>query len=270
MAIAGVRKQVKSNQRSGFCLALFALLWAAGAVQAQALFGQVPSQFLIVETSLPAVDYAAFALAKNSESFATDSAENKALSDKGFGLPVSVRRELDSHVYAFAVSPRLLVPVPFGWRGFDDGQRTRLFTPAGNVGMVINAMPMETFESWDETREQVWKHARQTAEARAKKDPRYSARLIKLADGTFGMREAGIYEGEDDPYSSVTLFRQHPNDPRMAVRMNLFAPVGDFERHLGLAGRVMKDLQGAVIPTGLDMDVSKIPNLAGPSDFKKR
>jgi hypothetical protein len=245
----------------GLRLALSALLWMAGAAQAQGLLGQQqpPAQFIVIETSLPAAEYGAFALAKNSDSFSPNSAENKGLLDKGFGFPVSVRRVLADHVFAFAATPRLLVPVPFGWRGFDDGQRTRLFTPAGNIGMVINAMPMEGFETWEETREQVWKHARQTAETRAKKDPRYSARLIKLADGTFGMREANIYDGEDDPFSSVILFRQHPNDPRTAIRMNLFAPIGDFERHLGLAVRVMKDLQGAVIPTGLDMDFLKIP-----------
>ncbi len=253
----------------GSLVALLLLQWTAVTVQAQGLNTPAPAQFLIVETSLPAADYVAFALAKNSDSFFPDSAENKALLDKGFGFPVTVRRVMDGYVYAFAATPRLLVPVPLGWRGFDDGQRARLFTPAGNVGMVINAMPMGGFESWDETREQVWKHARQTADTRAKKDPRYSARLIKLPDGTFGMRETNIYEGEEDPFSSVTLFRQHPDDPRTAIRMNLFAPVGDFERHLGLAGRVMKDLLGAAIPTGLDMEYLKIPAAGNPRSIGK-
>ena len=156
--------------------------------------------FIIIETSLPTTAYASFALAENAASFSADSAENKGLLDKGFGFPVRVRRVLDGYVHALAASARVLVPVPFGWRGFDDGKRTRLFTPAGNIGIVINAMSMDGFESWDETREQVWKLARQTAEERAKKDPRYQARLIRLADGTFGMRESNIYEGEDDPY----------------------------------------------------------------------
>jgi len=170
-----------------------------------------------------------------------------------------VRRILDGHVYVQAASARVLVPVPFGWRGFDDGKRTRLFTPAASVGMVINAVQMDGAQSWDETREQVWKFARQTAAERSKKDQRYSARLIRLADGTFGMREANIYEAEGDPYSSVTLFRQHPNDPRTAVRVNLFAPLGEFDRYLALAALVMKDMQGAFTPTGLDMDLSKLP-----------
>lgn len=224
----------------------------AGAVCAQ-------TPFLLIETTLPAGTYATFALTADSTSFSPDSAENKGLLDKGFGFPVSVRRVLDGHVYALASSARVLVPVPFGWRGFDDGKRTRLFTPAGNVGIVINATTLEGSDSWDETREQVWKFARQTAAERAKKDPRYSARLIKLTDGTFGMRESNIYEAEEDPYSAVTLFRRHPDDPRTAIRVNLFAPVGDFERHLALAALVLKDMQGAFIPSGLDMDLSKIP-----------
>ena len=200
-----------------------------------------------------------FALAKDSASFAPNSAENKVLLDKGFGLPLSVRRVLEGHVLALAPSARLLVPVPFGWRGFDDGKRTRLFTPTGNIGIVLNALPMEGFESWDETREAVWKHARQAAEARGKKDPRYQARLIKLADGTFGMREANIYEGQEDPCSSVILFRQHPADPLSAIRLKLHAAVGDFERYLELAALVMKDLQGAFVAGGLDTDISTLP-----------
>lgn len=231
---------------------MVALLLLAGAAH-----GQTP--FLVVETALPSGNYASFALAKDSASFAPDSAENKDLLDKGFGFPVSVRRALDNHVLALAPSAKLLVPVPFGWRGFDDGRRTRLFTPSAKVGIVINAMPLDGFESWDETREAVWKHARETADTRAKKDPRYQARLIRLPDGTFGMREANIHDGEDDPYSSVILFRQHPADARMAIRMNLFAPVADFERYLELAALVMKDMQGAVIAQGLDRDLPQLP-----------
>jgi hypothetical protein len=231
---------------------VMAVLWLAAAVVcAQPL--------LLVETSLPRAEVGAFALAKDAASLATDSAENKGLSDKGFGFPLTVRRVADGHAQAFAPSANLLVPVPFGWRGFDDGRRARVFTPAGNTGIVINAMPLESIDTWDETREQVWKFARQTAEARAKKDPRYQARLIRLPDGTFGMREANIYDGEDDPYSSVTLFRQHPGDARMAVRVNLFAPVGEFERLLGLAAAVMREMQNAVIPRGLDMEMGRVP-----------
>jgi hypothetical protein len=229
-------------------------MWLLAASVANA---QTP--FLLVETTLPAGNYAAFALANDSASFAPDSAENKGLLDKGFGFPLSVRRVLEHHVLALAPSAKLLVPAPFGWRGFDDGKRTRLFTPSGNIGIVLNTLPLEGFESWDETREAVWKHARQTAEARGKKDPRYQARLIRLADGAFGMREANIYEGEDDPYSSVILFRQHPSDPRMAIRMNLFAPIADFERYLGLAALVLKDMRGAFIAGGLDTDFSSLP-----------
>lgn len=230
------------------CLALL----LAGAASAQ-------TPLLLVETTLPTASYSSFALTADARSFAQDSPENKGLLDKGFGFPVRVQRVLDGYVYALAASARVMVPVPFGWRGFDDGRRTRLFTPAGNIGIVINAVTMDGTQSWNETREEVWKLARQTAAERAKKDPRYSARLIRLADGTFGMREHNIYEGEDDPYSSVILFRQHPDDPRVAIRVNLFAPVADFERHLALAGLVMKDMQSAFIPSGLDADISRIP-----------
>jgi len=219
---------------------------------------QAQTPILMIETTLPSANYAAFALARDEASFSPNSAENKGLLDKGFGFPVRVRRVLDGYVHALAASARVLVPVPFGWRGFDDGRRTRLFTPAGNIGIVINAMVMDGVQSWDETREQVWKSARQTAAERAKKDPRYSARLIRLGDGTFGMREANIYEAEGDPYSSVILFRPHPDDPRTAIRVNLFAPINDFDRYLALAALVLKDMQGTIAASGLDSDLSKI------------
>jgi hypothetical protein len=247
---------------------LLSALMIAGVASAQTITQQ-QTGFIVIETSLPTASYASFALSKDSSSFSPDSEENKGLLDKGFGFPVRVQRVLDSYVYALAASSRVLVPVPFGWRGFDDGKRTRLFTPTGNIGIILNAMPMDGFESWDETREQVWKLARQTAEERAKKDPRYQARLIRLPDGTFGMRESNIYEGDDDPYSSIILFRQHPDDPRIAIRMNLFAPVGNFDRHLPLAALVMKDMQAANIPKGLDMDIMRIPPSGNPREKRK-
>jgi len=234
-----------------FCCGLM-LAWLACAAHAQ-------TPLIAIETSLPSAPYASFSLASDSASFAPDSAENKDLVEKGFGLPVRVRQRRDGYVLVHATSPRVLVPVPFGWRGFDDGKRTRLFAPSANIGMVINATRLDDAQSWDETREQVWKFARETATQRAKKDARYSARLIRLDDGTFGMREAKIYEAQGDPYSSVILFRQHPDDPRTAIRLNLFAPVGDFDRYLALAALVMKDLQGARIPVGLDTDLSNLP-----------
>ena len=235
-----------------------ALLWRGVAARAQ-VQSATRLPLLPLETTLPSGAMKDFALAGDDSSFAPDSTENKGLVEKGFGFPVSVRRVADGYVYAIAPAPRVLVPVPFGWRGFDDGKRTRLFTPAGNIGIVLNAMPMGVGQSWDDTREEVWKLARQTAEQRAKKDARYNARLIRLEDGTFGMREMNIYEGEDDPYSSIILFRPHPGDPHMAIRMNLFAPVAQFERHLALAGLVMREMQSAYLLTGLDRDVSGIP-----------
>jgi hypothetical protein len=80
-----------------------------------------------------------------------------------------------------------------------------------------------------------------------------------MPDGTFGMRETNIYDGEDDPYSSITLFRQHPGDPRTAVRVNLFSPIADFDRHLGLVAALVLEMQNALIPTGLDMDIKGMP-----------
>jgi len=201
------------------------------------------SDFITMETSLPAASYASFALATDSKSFAPDSTENKGLLDKGFGVPVRVQQVLDRHVQIVSPSTQLLMTVPFGWRGFDDGKRTRLFTPTGNIGITFQSLPMEGFTDWDDVRGKVWNLARQTAEARAKKDPRYQARLIRLADGTFGMRETNINEGDAGPYSSVILFKPHPGDPKLAIRMNLYTPIEEFERYLGLAGLLLRDMQ---------------------------
>ncbi len=219
--------------------ALRFMLWATVAAIAPA-HGQ--SAFITMETTLPIAAYASFALAADSNSFAPDSPENKGLLDKGFGFPVRVQRVLDRHVQVVSPSAKLLLTVPFGWRGFDDGKRTRLFTPMGNIGITLHALPLDGFTDWDDVRGKVWNLARQTAEARAKKDPRYQARLIRLADGTFGMRETNINEGEDGPYSSVILFRRHPDDPKLAIRMNLYAPIEEFERYMGLAGLMLRDM----------------------------
>jgi len=218
--------------------ALWFVLWVVVSAVAQ-------SDFITMETTLPSATYASFALAADSTSFAPDSPENKGLLDKGFGTPVSVQRVLDRHVQIASPATKLLLTVPFGWRGFDDGKRTRLFTPIGNIGITIQSLSTDGFVDWNDVRGQVWSLARKTAETRAKRDLRYQARLIRLADGTFGMRETNINETEDGPYSSVILFRPHPGDPKLAVRLNLYTPVDDFERYLGLAGLLIRDMQAS-------------------------
>ncbi len=229
-------------------------LWAGTALSLCLSLAHAQSDFITMETSLPAATYAAFALTADSASFAPDSPENKGLLDKGFGTPVRVQRVLDRHVQVVSPATKTLLTVPFGWRGFDDGKRARMFTPTGSIGITIHALSMDGFVDWDDVRGQVWSLARKTAEARAKKDPRYQARLIRLADGTFGMRETNINEGEDGPYSSIILFRQHPSDPKMAIRLNLYTPLDEFERYLGLAALVMREMQGA--PAGTPAPVT--------------
>ena len=223
--------------------ALWFALWAVMPAIAQ-------SDFIIMETTLPSTTYAAFALAADGASFAPDSAENKGLLDKGFGTPVRVQRVLDKHVQVVSPATGTLLMVPFGWRGFDDGKRARFFTPTGTIGITVQALSIEGFVDWNDVRGQVRTLARKTAEARAQRDPRYQARLIRLADGTFGMRETNINEGEDGPYSSVILFRPLPGNPKYAIRLNLYTPLDEFERYLGLAGLVLRDVQtGPVGPT---------------------
>jgi hypothetical protein len=197
---------------------------------------------ILIETSLPPATYGSYALANDSSSFGLDSPENKALLDKGFGTPLVVQRVLDRHVLLTSPATKLWIPAPFGWRGFDDGKRTRLFTPNGNIGLIVTAMSTEGFANWDDAREQVWKVARESAQKRAQADQRYQARMIRLEDGTFGMREMNLQDSEG-PHSTVTVFKRHPGDPKLAVRINLYAPVDDFERHLGLLGLVVRDVQ---------------------------
>lgn len=223
--------------RRALVLMLAAALLPVCAVSAQPMM-------IVIENTLPAATYANFALANDSASFAADSAENKGLLDKGFGTPLPVRSVLDRHVLLASPTTKLLIPAPFGWRGFDDGKRARLFTPTGNIGVVMTTISSEGFKDWNDAREQVWKVARESAEKRAKADPRYQARMIRLADGTFGMREMNIQDSEG-PYSTVTVFKPHPGDAKLAVRINLYAPVDDFERYLGLLGLIVRDLQAA-------------------------
>jgi len=206
------------------------------------LLAAAQAPLILIETSLPTATYTSFAMAKDSSSFQADSPENKGLLDKGFGTPLNVQRVLDGHVLLASPAAKLWIPAPFGWRGFDDGKRARLFTPNGNIGLIVAVMSTEGFANWDDAREQVWRVARESAEKRAKADPRYQARMIRLADGTFGMREMNVQDSEG-PHSTVTVFKRHPGDPKLAVRINLYAPVDEFERYLGLLALVVRDVQ---------------------------
>lgn len=202
------------------------------------------AQELAVDTALPAAEYASYALSTDTSSFDPGNAENRQMVEKKIGTPVRVARVLEGRVLVASPATKLLVPVPLGWRGFDDARRTRLFPPGTDVGLVLSIVSIDDARGWDDTREQFWQQVRQAAAKRKTESARYEARLIRLPDGAFGVREVHIPDA-NGPYSSVLLYMRYPGDARLGLRINLFAPVEEFERYIGLAGLVLRDLQGA-------------------------
>lgn len=213
----------------------FASLLAAAPAAAQ-------GPAIATDTTLPVGAFASYALSKDASSFDPERAENKQLLEKGFGFPVRVARVLDGYALVASPATKLFIPVPLGWQGFDDGRRTRLFPPGGDIGLVVSIVSLDGVQGWDDVREQFWQQVRQAAAERKRQAPRYEARLIRLSDGTFGVRETSIPES-GGPYSSVLLFLRYPGEPNLGLRVNLFTPVEQFERYLGLAGVVVRDIQ---------------------------
>jgi hypothetical protein len=213
----------------------FANLLAAMPAAAQA-----PA--IAIDTTLPVGTYAAYALSKDASSFDPEREENKKLLEKGFGFPVRVARVLDGYALVLSPATKRLLAVPLGWQGFDDGKRTRLFPPGGDIGLVVSIVSLDGVQGWDNVREHFWQQVRQAAAERKRQAPRYEARLIQLADGTFGVRETSIPEA-GGPYSSVLLFLRYPGEPNLGLRVNLFTPDEQFERYLGLAGLVLREIQ---------------------------
>ena len=221
------------RQRAGITLGIaagFALATAAGA------------QELAFDDKLPVGDYAAYAVSNDAVSLDPERPENKQLLDKGLGFPVRAVQVFERHALVGSGAARVLVPVPLGWRGFDDGRRTRLFHPNGEIGFVVSAASLDQVGGWDAAREQFWHEVRVQALARRRRAPRYEVALLRLPNGQFGVRETNIPD-PNGPFSSVILFVRHPTDPAMAVRINLFTPVHDFDRYLGLAGLLVRDIR---------------------------
>jgi hypothetical protein len=213
-----------------------AALWPALILASVA----VHAQELAVEDKLPMGTYAAYALSNDASSLDPERPENKELLEKKLGFPVRAVQVFERHALVGSGAARLLVPVPLGWRGFDDGRRTRLFHPNGEIGLVVSAAALDQVGGWDNAREQFWQEVRLLAPKRKRQEPRYEAALLRLPNGQFGVRETNIPD-PNGPFSSVIVFMRHPGDPALAVRINLFTPVQDFDRYLGLAGLVLRD-----------------------------
>ena len=110
------------------------------------------------------------------------------------------------------------------------------------IGMVVSAFSLEQAGGWDSAREQFWQQVREQVPARRRAAPRYAVALLRLPGGQFGVREVNIPDS-NGPFSSVIIFMRHPVDAGLGVRVNLFTPVEDFERYLGLAGLVVRDIR---------------------------
>lgn len=217
---------------------LLRALLAAGLAAAP----PVAAQDLPVEDKLPVGAYAAYAVSQDATSLDPERPENRQLLEKKLGFPVRAVQVFERHALVGSGAARVLVPVPLGWRGFDDGRRTRLFHPNGEVGFVVSAVSLDQAGGWDNVREQFWDQVRQHALARRREEPRYAVALLRLPGGQFGVREVNIPD-KNGPFSSVIVFMRHPGDPALGVRINLFTPVEDFDRYLGLAGLVLRDIR---------------------------
>jgi hypothetical protein len=205
-------------------------------------FALVPgaaAQGLAIEDKLPVGTYAAYALSGDAASFDPERPENKQLVERKLGFPVRAVQVFEHHALIGSGAARVLVPVPLGWRGFDDGRRTRLFHPGGDIGLVVSAAPLADVGGWDSAREQFWEQVRQQVPERRKA-------LLRLPAGHFGVRETNIGD-PNGAFSSVIIFMRHPADPGLAVRVNMFTPVADFDRYLGLVGLMVRDIR---VPSG--------------------
>ena len=222
-------------------------LWVAlGFVLAPAAAG---AQELPVEDKLPVGAYATYAVSNDAVSLDPERPENKQLLEKKLGFPVRAVQVFERHALVGSGAARVLVPVPLGWRGFDDGRRTRLFHPNGEIGLVVSASSLDQAGGWDNAREQFWQQVRVQALARKRQAPRYEVALLRLPNGQFGVRETNIPD-PNGPFSSVIVFMRHPGDSTLAVRVNLFTPVPDFDRYLGLVGLVLRDIRIPQRPGG--------------------
>jgi hypothetical protein len=217
---------------------LFRTLLAIGLAGALA----VAAQDLPVVDRLPVGDYGSYALSGDATSLDPERPENRQLIEKRLGFPVRVVQVFERHALVGSGAARVLVPVPLGWRGFDDGRRTRLFHPGGEIGLVVSAVSIDQAGGWDNAREQFWHQVREQAPARKREAPRYEVALLRLAGGQFGVRETHIPD-RNGPFSSVIVFMRHPGDPALGVRINIFTPVEEFDRYLGLAGLMLRDIR---------------------------
>jgi len=200
------------------------------------------AQDIPVDDKLPVGAYAAYAVSEDASSLDPNRPENKQLLDKKLGFPVTVVQLFERHALVGSGAARVLVPVPLGWRGFDDGRRTRLFHPGGEIGIVVSAFSIDQAGGWDYARDQFWDQVRQHALKRRREAPRYAVTLLRLPGGQYGVREVNVPD-PNGPFSSVIVFMRHPLDPALGVRVNLFTPVEEFDRYLGLAGLVMRDIR---------------------------
>src|SRR5262245_27501202 len=103
-------------------------LWIAAAL---ALAAAADAQEPASQDKLPIGAYATYAASNDAVSLDPERPENRQLREKGVGFPVQAVQVFERHALVAAPAARLLVPVPLGWRGFDDGRRTRLFHPNG-------------------------------------------------------------------------------------------------------------------------------------------
>lgn len=133
------------------------------------------------------VSFARYALADDAASLDPDNSTNTNLRESGHGLTPRIKDQDPEarKVTIAAGSIAALVDVPMGWYAMDDGKRTLVFEPAGEVQINLNVIP-RFLRSADEILDDLQREADQSYD-----DPK----MLRLAeDGLYALSIRNIFD----------------------------------------------------------------------------
>lgn len=194
--------------------------------------GEIP----VLASLVPATALAELAESDDLVSYDPNSLANQDLLNRGLGFPVAVRPGNDSAVLVASPSTGLELEVPRGWRGFDDGEKTRLFAPDGKVGLVLGMVsnhPRDFIEYRKQQSTQIARMMEQSGE--------YRPVFVNTLDA-FGLIERNVMDSGES-YSSIVVYVDHPKRNDMKIRINLFSPVERFNLLAGLVTSTVENLR---------------------------
>ena len=183
----------------------------------------------------PVGTYADYAFSTNAKSFDPNDPVYAQLG----ALPPGVKAIGEGFVELGCGSSQVVLKMPMGWLGDEDGQNSTLFTPDQSTRIIMGFRDMGEKTSFAAFKTRSLAATR--AQMKALKQTGAIVRGFEVPGGSYAIEVSGVTTTSGAKNGFLQVFTPNPKPSRYVMSLSLTAPAPEFSKYRGLVGLILRD-----------------------------